>query len=180
MQHERTNAIRILGLIVANTLTLVRFLLAFLFPFSPASWHLPMIVVALSSEFLDGQVARLCKAESTFGRLADPIADKAFCLSAFLTLVFQGRLEVWAFFLLHSRDLLIIYAMIVGMLTHKWQRIQKLKPRWTGKIATAAQLLLLLNFFLVVVPGSTLLHLSIVASIVAAIDYWQVYYRGLV
>ncbi len=172
--------IRLLGLIVANALTLTRLLLAFLFPFSPESWHLPIIIIALSSEFLDGQVARLCQAESTFGRLADPVADKAFCLAAFLTLVLQGRLELWAFLLLHTRDLLIIYAMLIGMMTNKWQRIRKLKPRWSGKIATAAQLLMLLNFFLVLIPGSAPLYLTIVASLIAAIDYWQVYYRGLV
>ena len=63
---------------IPNPITAVRLVLAFLFPFLPESWHLGVIAIALISEFLDGFVARLLKAESYLGQVFDPIADKVF------------------------------------------------------------------------------------------------------
>lgn len=177
-------AIRIFGIICANGLTLLRLGLAFYLFLVPVEEFLWIITIALASEFLDGQIARWLNAETTFGRLMDPVADKIFVLAMLLSLMLHQFFSLWQILLLLARDLLIIYAMAVGVLTHKWQRIKRLKPRWAGKIATSMQFVLLLNTFLHLIPAlfsfDLVFWLTAGCSIWAALDYYQLYKKHAV
>ncbi len=60
------------------------------------SWILLLIFVLASyTDHLDGKLARKNNQITTFGKFADPLADKILVLSAMLIMVEQGKLPAW-------------------------------------------------------------------------------------
>jgi CDP-diacylglycerol---glycerol-3-phosphate 3-phosphatidyltransferase len=86
----------------ANALTVVRLALVpvfvvFLLAGGPA-WRVAAVfvfVVASVTDLLDGRIARSRGLITDFGKIADPIADKALIGSALVTLSVLGRLPWW-------------------------------------------------------------------------------------
>jgi CDP-diacylglycerol---glycerol-3-phosphate 3-phosphatidyltransferase len=60
-------------------------------PILPAA----LVVVAALSDALDGHLARRRDDVTDFGRIVDPIADKALIAGALAVLAVQGRIAVW-------------------------------------------------------------------------------------
>ena len=55
-------------------------------------WSLGCFVALMITDKLDGDIARAKNLVTDFGKIADPIADKALTLSAFVLLSVAGRL----------------------------------------------------------------------------------------
>ena len=64
-----------------------------------------VFIVAAFTDRLDGQLARSWNLVTSFGKIADPIADKALTLSAFVLLSVNGRLWWWVTILIVVREL---------------------------------------------------------------------------
>ncbi|CED91506.1 CDP-diacylglycerol--glycerol-3-phosphate 3-phosphatidyltransferase [Actinomyces succiniciruminis] len=64
-----------------------------------------VFVVAAITDKLDGQLARSRGLITSFGKIADPIADKALTLSAFILLSVAGRLWWWVTIIIVVREL---------------------------------------------------------------------------
>ena len=62
-------------------------------------------MVAAFTDRLDGQLARSWGLVTSFGKIADPIADKALTLSAFVLLSINDRLWWWVTILIVVREL---------------------------------------------------------------------------
>ena len=156
--------------LLPNTLTLLRLLAAVVFPFAPATWWLPLTVYAGLSDLVDGWLSRRWNATSVWGQLLDPIADKAFVLSAAVTLVLAGRIAVWEMVGLAARDITVMVLSAIAACTVGFAASDH-KPRWSGKVATAGQLVVLVALVALPerVPG--LLPAAIVLSVIAALDY---------
>ena len=121
-------------------------------------------LVAAASDGLDGYIARRYNQRSQLGVVLDPIADKGLLLAAIITLSFSNwtyTFPVWFPVLVISRDVIIVVGtlvlyMLAGDVT--------IRPSWTGKVATALQMiaiafvLLQLNFFTQTLPfaGTTM------------------------
>jgi phosphatidylglycerophosphate synthase len=104
---------------VADILTAVRFPLAVLFPLaaSPA-WQLAIIGVAAVTDVADGIVARRF-GSSRAGAILDPIADKAFMITAFLTIARRGMLEWYELVGVLLRDLLAVLGFVATWLLRR-------------------------------------------------------------
>ena len=78
---------------VADVLTALRLPLAVVFPFlrEPAA-QLAVVAVAAASDFFDGILARRFGG-SRVGPFIDPVADKAFMVSAFVVVATRGGLH---------------------------------------------------------------------------------------
>lgn len=124
---------------VPDALTVTRALLAVAFPFLPEGWRLPALLAALASEYLDGFLARALDAQSRFGRLCDPAADKLFFASVAITYVAQGRLGLVALLLLSLRDVGVLAGLAWMALRRRWKSLAELRPFLAGKVATALQ-----------------------------------------
>ena len=122
-----------------NALTITRLLLAVAFPFAPPSWRPGLLFVALATEFLDGALSRLLAAETRFGRLLDPIADKLFFASVALTFLAEGRLRLAELGLLALRDVGVLAALAWFAARREWRRIRDLAPGVAGKATTVLQ-----------------------------------------
>jgi CDP-diacylglycerol---glycerol-3-phosphate 3-phosphatidyltransferase len=97
---------------VANVLTVVRIFLVPVFVFclvqGGTAWRLGALAAfggASFTDFLDGKLARKRGLVTDFGKIADPIADKALTGAALITLSVLGELPAWVTGLILFREL---------------------------------------------------------------------------
>ncbi|HJX25204.1 MAG TPA: CDP-diacylglycerol--glycerol-3-phosphate 3-phosphatidyltransferase [Chthoniobacterales bacterium] len=116
----------------------------------PLEWQrfaaIVVFLVAAVSDGLDGYVARRYNQRSALGVILDPIADKGLLLSGVITLSISnwsdvdpgyGKFPVWFPVLVITRDAVILVgATVLHLLNGK----VRLKPSWTGKVATVLQM----------------------------------------
>jgi len=106
-----------------------------------------IFLIAAVSDGLDGYIARRYKQRSALGAILDPIADKGLLLSGIITLSISnwsevdpeyGRFPAWFPVLVITRDAVILVgALILHLLIGDKMRV---KPVWTGKVATVCQM----------------------------------------
>lgn len=116
----------------------------------PLEWQrfaaIIVFLVAAVSDGLDGYIARRYNQRSSLGVILDPIADKGLLLSGIITLSISnwsesdpdyGRFPAWFPVLVITRDAVILVgAAILHFLNGK----VRLRPSWTGKVATVLQM----------------------------------------
>src|SRR5204863_7567325 len=116
----------------------------------PLEWQrfaaIAIFLLAAVSDGLDGYIARRYKQRSELGAILDPIADKGLLLSAIITLSISnwsevdpdyGKFPAWFPVLVITRDVVIVVGAAVLHLLVGHVRV---KPHWTGKIATFLQM----------------------------------------
>ena len=151
---------------VANALTVLRLLLVPVFiwlsllPGDRAGLAAVVVfVVAAFTDRLDGQLARSRGLVTSFGKIADPIADKALTLSAFVLLSVNQRLWWWVTILIVVRELGIT-VMRFFMLRRAVMAASR-----GGKIKTTLQMVGLVGLL---TPWSTLLPAGLAAFLTKA------------
>ena len=124
----------------ADVLTLLRFPLAAAFPFAPyPAERLAIVAVAVVTDLADGLVARWTGG-SRWGPWLDPVADKAFMASAFVTLAGHGLLHPLEIIGVLSRDIVAALGFIGTLIL---RRPVALPARAGGKAVTVCQILTL-------------------------------------
>ena len=95
-----------------NALTVMRLLLVPVFVWlmvldgdAARWWALGVFMVAAATDQLDGHLARSWNLVTDFGRIVDPIADKALTLGAFVMLSVDGAVPWWFTLLVAAREL---------------------------------------------------------------------------
>lgn len=127
----------------------------------PEEWlqwsALAVFVVASASDGLDGWIARRFNQRSRFGAIIDPIADKSLLLTALITLSLVDwgpdgwSIPLWFAAVVIVRDIIILGGVaVLHFLNHQ----VKIRPHWTGKVCTFAQMFALGWVMLRVVPFS--------------------------
>lgn len=130
---------------IPNALTFLRILL--IVPFAAAllaaQYRLALIIffVAAATDAFDGFLARHFNWKSRLGAIADPLADKALLITAYLMLTLNGVLPLWLFALVLGRDLLIV---VGGMAFHYGVGRFEMEPSLPGKLNTLVQILVVL------------------------------------
>src|SRR5438270_6563524 len=116
----------------------------------PLEWQrftaIIVFLLAAVSDGLDGYVARRYNQRSSLGVILDPIADKGLLLSGIITLSITnwnesdptyGKFPIWFPVLVITRDVVIVVgAAVLHLLVGR----VRVKPHWTGKIATVLQM----------------------------------------
>ncbi len=121
-----------------NTLTVLRLLAGLAFPWVNEFWWLPLVVFAAVTDLVDGWFSRLTHGTSTFGQLLDPVADKTFVLAVLWSVWQRAWVSLPELAWLAARDLTVLGLTIFASLSTRLTA-RDLKPRWSGKIATAVQ-----------------------------------------
>jgi phosphatidylglycerophosphate synthase len=157
---------------VPNALTWLRIFMALLFPFASESWHLTIILIAMATEFLDGFLARIFNWHSYFGQVLDPIADKLFFLSVSMTWVWLGKLSLYYWVLLSTRDLGVLLVAVALMATGRITKAKSVKAKLLSKITTLIQYLVFLAIlFQINKPISALVTTAAIVGVLAALQY---------
>ena len=106
-----------------------------------------IFLAAAVSDGLDGYIARRYKQRSSLGVILDPIADKGLLLSGIITLSISnwsetdpdyGKFPAWFPVLVITRDAVILVGAVI--LHFFIGNKMKVKPSWTGKVATVCQM----------------------------------------
>jgi cardiolipin synthase (CMP-forming) len=131
-------------LTVPNQLTFLR--LAFLPFFIIAIKYeryglaLGILIAAGLSDALDGYLARGLDQKSPLGAYLDPIADKLLLSSSYVVLALKGRIGWWLAILVLGRDVLLLVACAVILLTVGYRAFP---PSIWGKATTLFEIALI-------------------------------------
>ena len=138
---------------IPNILTILRLVAApgvaimFLYFSRPlADWFaLVLFVGAAVTDFFDGYLARLWKQESNFGRMLDPIADKAMVVIALLVITGVSGLNPWV--LLPATVILFREVFVSGLREFLGNDASKLQVTKLAKWKTTAQMVAIATLF---------------------------------
>ena len=105
-----------------NKLTLMRmlltpfFLFIFMSDFIPYHFFIGLAIYAAGciTDFLDGKIARRYNLITTFGKLADPVADKMLTTAAFLALMDAGLCSLYIVFIILTREFAVTSIRLVA------------------------------------------------------------------
>lgn len=154
-----------------NSVSLSRLFLALIFLLVDSSiGRASVIAAAAATDFLDGWLARRGKSVTVSGALIDPLADRAFVLTAVSAYLIDGILTTSQYFLFLSRDLATAIGFLVARLVPDLRPVV-FQARMLGKIVTVLQLgtLVVVLFW----PGFTDILVKIIAivSLASIVDY---------
>jgi len=155
-----------------NLLTSARLGAAIAFPVVPAEWWLSLTVYAAVSDLVDGWLSRRWGSTSVIGQLLDPIADKAFLFAAAGTLTVARLITPWELLAVASRDIAVLLLTALAAWSVRLVA-EDVRPRWSGKVATAGQLTLLLALAAWRQPQPALVLVAAGLSLLSAVDYAQ-------
>ncbi len=163
-----------------NGLTMLRLLLVPVFGYlllvdsgqsaSARWWAAGVFVVASLTDLADGAIARSRNLVTTFGKVADPIADKALTGVALLGLSALGELSWWVTVVILGREITITLARFVVI------RHGVIPASRGGKAKTMTQMLAILMYIVPVdgwvadVRGYVML-VAVALTVVTGIDY---------
>ncbi|MGL3150920.1 CDP-diacylglycerol--glycerol-3-phosphate 3-phosphatidyltransferase [Microbacterium sp. A82] len=141
-----------------------------------------LFVVAISTDWVDGYLARKYDIVSDFGKLWDPIADKLLTGAGFVGLAILGEWPWWVVIIILIREW--------GVTLHRFvvARSHIVAAAWMGKLKTAVQgvalswCLLPLHQLIGMdwwsVIGVVLMYATLVLTVVSGIDYVLSQVRG--
>ncbi len=178
-----------------NKLTLLRIVMVpmivviFIFPFGNVPEYelmntsisiidiITLVIFAIASvtDFLDGMIARKYNLITTFGKFADPIADKLLVNSVLLLLAGDGTIPIIVPIIMISRDMVVDAIRLVAASNN---RVIAASP-W-GKLKTVAQMFAIIMLLLRNIPFSLmgvrvdlfLIGIATVVSLISGIDYF--------
>ncbi|WP_297081956.1 CDP-diacylglycerol--glycerol-3-phosphate 3-phosphatidyltransferase [uncultured Demequina sp.] len=139
-------------------------------------WAVGLFMVAAATDYLDGYLARRWGVVSSFGKLADPIADKALVLGALACLVWVDGVPWWPLAVLVVREV----GVTLGRLAVASDTV--IAASRGGKLKTLLQLAAIWFYLL---PGGpewldTLAWWTLVAAVVVAVVTGVDYARSIV
>ena len=96
-------------------------------------WGILMFAVVVSTDWVDGYVARRTGQVTELGRILDPVADRLAIGAGLLTFAISGIFPFWAALLILVRDV----AILLGGAALLWGRREiRVEVRGIGKLAT--------------------------------------------
>lgn len=100
---------------------------------------LAFAILAGMTDFLDGYIARKYNLVSDFGKLMDPLADKVFIATAYITLVDKEILSGWVAVVILAREF-----MVTGLRQLAAGKGEVMAADTMGKLKTVLQMLFLI------------------------------------
>jgi cardiolipin synthase len=168
----------------ANKITLFRiisipFFIAALIFYTPERAYLKFValgifLLAVVSDVIDGYIARTHRQKTKAGAILDPLADKAFLLTAFIFIYaanhayFRVCLPLWVLLTVVSRDAIILVGSAILLTTHKLRLIEP--TRW-GKLTTFFQMMTIAALILEISWTPVIWWIAAAFTIVSGFDY---------
>lgn len=141
-----------------------------------------LFILAISTDWVDGYLARRFDIVSDFGKLWDPIADKLLTGAGFIGLAVLGELNWWVVVVILVREWGITVHRIVVAKEHV------VAAAWMGKVKTVVQgvalawallpLYIVIGVMPWVVTTAVLMILALVLTVASGIDYIVAQLRG--
>jgi CDP-diacylglycerol--glycerol-3-phosphate 3-phosphatidyltransferase len=141
-------------------------------------WAVFFIVIATSTDFLDGYLARKLHQVTDLGKVIDPLADKIGIGIVAVCLLLTGDIPLWYFIAVLARDVLIFLG---GIYINRRKGIVP-QSNMAGKIAVnviaLALLLSVLNYPSLQLLRIGIIWLSVVSMIISVVIYTKRLFIG--
>lgn len=174
---------------IPNALTIVRFLLIpFIVYFIITTQYIAGFVMLTFSgltDILDGFIARKFNFITNFGKLIDPLADKATQVSVLASLTFKGIVPLWILLIVFLKE----FIMVSGA-SFLYGKKLVVSSRWYGKLATVLFYVAIVSSLFIeywnthINPTSPLVsfdnyiyYLAILTTIFSLIMYFKQFYK---
>ena len=123
---------------ISNVITFIRLILTFVFLYlfiTDVNRYVALVVygIAASTDWMDGQIARMTKTVSWLGKMMDPLVDRALLFTGVLGLVARNELPLWVCLVVIGRD---VYLACGNLVVRRYHR-RPIDVVYTGKAATA-------------------------------------------
>ena len=123
---------------ISNFITFARLILTgvFLYLFvTDYNRYVALVIyaIAASTDWLDGQIARMTKTVSWLGKMLDPVVDRALLFCGVVGLVARDELPLWICLAIVGRD---IYLFLGNFVVKRYHR-RPIDVVFIGKLATA-------------------------------------------
>ena len=129
-----------------------------------------LFIVAALTDITDGTIARKWNLITNFGKIFDPIADKALIGTALIGLSSMGLLDWWFTWVILAREIFVT-------LLRFWVIKQGVIPASRGgKLKTIMQIVAI-SFYLLPLPSSVsllaeiLMYVAVILTLATAVDY---------
>ena len=133
-----------------------------------------IFTLASATDFFDGYIARTFNQITMIGKILDPLADKMLTLAGFIGLLVLDRANVWAIFLIITREL-----FITGLRVSAVEQGLDISASWMGKVKTVVQMLAI-GFLLVQWPfGNELLWIATALTLYSGYEYVRDFFKNL-
>ena len=133
-----------------------------------------LFVLASTTDFFDGYIARMLDQTTLLGKILDPLADKMLTIGAFLALMMTGDANPWAIYIIIVREL-----FITGLRTVAVAEGIDVGASFAGKVKTVAQMIAIgflimhwsLEQYLFFALDDALLWFSVVLTVYSGAEY---------
>lgn len=134
-----------------------------------------LFIIASATDWLDGYIARKYELVTTFGKFADPLADKILVSAALICLVEQGAVASWIVILIIAREFAVTGLRVLAASDNI-----VIAASWWGKIKTVTQMIAIIAtlfqnfpFSLVNLPFSDIfMYLAALFTVISGVDYF--------
>ncbi len=169
---------------LANKLTLLRVVLVPVFMallminnIGTQAAALLVFIAASLTDMLDGKIARRYNQITTFGKFADPLADKMLTTSAFLVFMQNGIINAWVLLIILVREFAVSGIRLAAVSEGK-----VIAASFFGKLKTVTQMIAIIATIIImnlpIIPYSTgkiisaaLIWVSVVFTVLSGADY---------
>lgn len=164
---------------VPNILTIIRFILIpiILYFIFTEQYIAAFVVLTISglTDVLDGIIARKFDCITNFGKLVDPLADKATQISILSALTFKGMIPLWMLLVVFIKE----FVMIAGA-SFLYGKQLVVSSKWFGKLATVLfYIAIVCSLFITYWNAPLVGHPEYSAPMLPAFDQY-VYYLALI
>lgn len=174
---------------VPNALTVLRFLLIPIIVIACVQGQYILAIAVLSisglTDILDGTIARKYNYITDFGKLMDPLADKATQISLLTTLFIKGAIPIWILAVVVLKE----FCMVSGA-SFLYGKELVVSSKWYGKLATVLfYVAMVISLFLEQIGNTTnniikaigiadtvIYYLAVITTIASLIMYMKAFY----
>lgn len=167
---------------VPNILTLFRFILIpFIFISITNEQYLTAFIILTISgitDILDGFIARKFNFITNFGKLIDPLSDKATQICVLLALVLNNIVPLWILFIVFLKELI----MIAGA-SFLYGKELVVSSKWYGKLSTVLFYIaivssLAIRYFNISIQFDTYIYyLALLMTLFSLVMYFNAFYK---
>lgn len=133
---------------------------------------LVIFVIASLTDLLDGKIARKYNLVTTFGKFADPLADKILVISAMICLVELQRIASWIVVIIVAREFIISGFRIIAA-----EKNVVIAASYWGKFKTTFQMIMVIMLIADIdhpawrIASTVVTYIALILTIVSLLDY---------
>ena len=146
---------------------------------------LTVLSISVLTDILDGTIARKYNYITDFGKLMDPLADKATQISLLTTLFIKGAIPIWILAIVVLKE----FCMVSGA-SFLYGKELVVSSKWYGKLATVLfYVAMVISLFLEQIGNTTnniikaigiadtiIYYLAVITTIASLIMYMKAFY----